>query len=61
MADRGNNPAEENRLANHPLVEILAEMVKSALEWEANNKNASERDFGLNQDPTGIDYPSTDT
>ena len=61
MSDRSHNVAEESRLVKYPLVEILAEMVKSALEWEANNNVASEPDFNLNQDSTVIDCPPTDS
>ena len=61
MADRAHSVAAESRLAKYPLVEILAEMVESALEWEANNNVASERDSSVNQDSTRIDYPPTDS
>ena len=33
MADRAHNPDEENHYADSLLVEILAEMVKSAVDW----------------------------
>ena len=59
MADGGHNPAEENRYADSLLVEILAEMVKSALDWEADTKIASEREISENQDTTGLDCPPT--
>ena len=55
MADRAHDPAEEDRYADSLLVEILAEMVKSALDWEADTKIASEREISENQDTTGID------
>ena len=61
MADRAHNPAEEETLADYPLVEILAEMVRSALEWEVDTKFASEREFSANDDATGIDCPTTDS
>ena len=60
MADRAHNPAEEETLADYPLVEILAEMVKSALEWEADSQLESDPDSSLNQDSPGIDYPPTE-
>ncbi len=61
MANRAHEVAEESRLAKYPLVEILAEMVESALEWEANNNVASKHEFSLNQDSTVIDCPPTDS
>ena len=50
---------EERPSPKDPLVEILAEMVRSALEWEASQLE-SESDFSLNHDGTGIEYPPTD-
>ena len=45
---------EERPSPKDPLVEILAEMVRSALEWEASQLE-SESDFSLNHDGTGIE------
>lgn len=60
MTARGRNHPGEIRSAEGPLVEILAEMVRSALEWEAACSLESDPDSSLNQDATIIDYPPTD-
>lgn len=59
MADRPQNPTEENRYADSLLVEILVDMVKSALEWEEDTEVASGREISGNQDSADIDYPPT--
>ena len=60
MADRGDNHSKGKRSAEDPLIRILAEMVRSALEWEADSQLESDPDSSLNQDSTGIDYPPTE-
>ena len=61
MAARGNNHSEGRHFAEDQLIRILAEMVTSALEWEAESQPESDPDSSLNQDSTGIDYPPTDS
>ena len=60
MADLLHNPSEGGPSPHGPLVGILAEMVKSALEWEADSEGESNADSSLNQGGTGINYPPTD-
>ena len=60
MSDQGYNHSEEMNSPQGPLVQVLAEMVRSALEWEASQLE-SESDFSLNHDGTGIEYPPTDS
>lgn len=43
-----------------PLVEILAKMIRSALEWESDPQPESDLDSGLNLESTGIDYRPND-
>ena len=58
--DEGVERAQLGRSPQDPLIRILAEMVKSALEWEADTQPESGPDSSLNQESTGIDYPPTD-
>ena len=60
MAAPGHSDPKGRRSAQDPLVEILSEMVRSALKWEADSQLESDPDSSLNQDSTGIDYPPTD-
>ncbi len=60
MSNRGREPQKDSRLANCVLAQILVEMLRSALEWEADSSAESESDSGLNQDSTGIDCPPTE-
>ena len=60
MTALGQNNSEGRRSAEDPLIRILAEMITSALEWEAGSQLESDPDSSLNQDSTGIDYPPTD-
>lgn len=60
MAALGQNHSEGSRSADNPLVRVLAEMIKSALEWEADSEPESDTDSSLNNASTGIDYPPTD-
>ncbi len=60
MAALGHNHPEGRRSADDPLVRILAEMITSALKWEADSQLESDPDSSLNQDSTGIDYPPTE-
>ena len=60
MAALGHSHSEGRRSPEVPLVEILAEIVRSALELEAACLLESDPDFSLNQDATVIDYPPTD-
>ena len=60
MAALDHNHSEGRYCAVNPLIRILAEMVTSALEWEADSQLESDPDPSLNQDSTGIDYPPTD-
>ena len=54
------NPLEDSRFPEESLVGILAEMVKSALQWEAESRLESDADSILIHDASGIDYPPTD-
>ena len=60
MATLGHNPPKGPHYAGGPLIGILAEMVRSALEWEAASQPEAEADPCLHQEPPGIDYPPTD-
>ena len=60
MAALGQNHSEGRHFAEDLLIRILAEMVTSALEWEADPRPESDPDPSLNQDSTGIDYPPTE-
>ena len=60
MSALGHNHSEGGHSAENQLVRILAEMVTSALEWEADPRPESDPDPSLNQDSTGIDYPPTE-
>ncbi len=60
MATQGPNHSETRRSPQDPLIRIMAEMVKSALVWEADTQLESGPDSSLNQESTGIDYPPTD-
>ena len=55
MVGQANIAQEEG-----PLVAILAEMLKSALEWESNSNVEIESEVCLKVEPSGIDYPATD-
>ena len=59
MVTLGHRPPKEPHYAGGPLIGILAEMVKSALEWEAASQPEAEADSYLHQEPPGIDYPPT--
>ncbi len=59
MSSPGFNSHDGNISDNCPLVSILAEMLRSALQWEAASPVESESDSSLNQDATGIDCPPT--
>ena len=63
MADRTHNPAEEEFLANFQLVGILAEMIKSALNWDEDHGRDTEdplQEEGLTQNTRHLDCPSLD-
>lgn len=60
MATPRFNHSEGRCSAENQLVVILAEMIRSALEWEADSRPKPEPDPSLNRDSTGIDYPPTD-
>ena len=55
MVGQANISQEEG-----PLIAILAEMIKSALEWEDNSRIEIESENCLKVEPPGIDYPPTD-
>ena len=55
MVGQGDISQEEG-----PLIAILAEMLKSALEWENNSHLVIEPANCLKIEPPGIDYPPTD-
>ena len=55
----GHNHSEGRRSAKDRLVEMLAEMVSSALEWEATQLESGPVP-SVNHDATGIEYPPTD-
>jgi hypothetical protein len=59
VAARGHNALERSRSPQVPLAGILAEMVRSALEWEADSQLDPEPESSFNQDATGIDCPPT--
>ena len=42
-----------------PLIAILAEMLKSALEWDSNSQVVIESENSLKIEPPSIDYPPT--
>ena len=44
-----------------PLVLILADMLKSALEWESRSWADPDSEAGINNQLPGIDYPPTDS
>jgi hypothetical protein len=54
---RVHNRSEEIPEAESLLVEILSEMLKSALEWEAAAKPEPEPEIGLHPGLAGIDCP----
>ena len=56
MVGQANIAQEEG-----PLVAILAEMLKSALEWENNSHVEIESENCLKVEPPGIDYPPTNS
>ena len=60
MAALGYNHSEGMHSSEDPLIRILAEMITSALEWEADPQPESDPGPSLNQVSTGIDYPPTD-
>ena len=60
MTALGPNNSEGRHFAEDRLIRILAEMIKSALDWEADSQPESDPDSSLNQDSTGIDYPPTE-
>ena len=60
MAALGQNHPDGRCSADDPLIRILAEMIKSALDWELATQLESDPDSSLNRDSTGIDYPPTD-
>ena len=60
MAALGQNNSEGRHSTDDPLVRILAEMITSALEWEADSQLESDPDSSLNESKSGIDYPPTD-
>jgi len=47
-------------LEEGPLIAILAEMIKSALEWEDHSHVEIESENCLIVEPPSIDYPPTD-
>ncbi len=55
MVGQANISLEEG-----PLIAILAEMLKSALEWENNSHVEIESENCLKVELSGIDYPPTD-
>ena len=61
MTGLGHNHSEESQSVEGPLVGILSEMVRSALEWEVDSRLESDPVPSLNQSTTGIDYPPTDS
>ena len=60
MAALGQNHSEGRHFVEDPLVRILAEMITSALDWEADSQPESDPDSSLNESKSGIDYPPTD-
>ena len=60
MAALGQNHPDGRRSADDPLVRILAEMITSALDWEADSQLESDPDSSLNESKSGIEYPPTD-
>ena len=60
MPALGQNHSEGRHFAEDPLIRILAEMIKSALDWEADSQPESDPDSSLNESKSGIDYPPTD-
>ena len=60
MAALGHNHPEGRHFAEDRLIRILAEMIKSALDWEAESQPESDPDSSLNESKSGIDYPPTD-
>ncbi len=60
MADSDHKPLDECQSSEDPLVGILAAMVRSALEWEAENHLRSSADSNPTHDAMGVDYAPTD-
>ena len=54
MVGQANITQEEG-----PLIAILAEMLKSALEWDSNSQVVIESENSLKIEPPSTDYPPT--